>query len=334
VKFDFKLNGFDIFAVIIYLAVFTGISAALDNHIALVILGIPLIFIFPGYLLMLALYPRRKTLTLSERITLTVGLSLILLPSLGLLLNFTPFGITLFSILISVIIISILFGFTVWNQRREIPASEQFPPPVFLKGNILTGKDEADNSSIKQYRSLRLALIAVIVILLICILFMLALFATYERPAEKYTEFILLDADENMIDKPINLNANTTRQLTVIIENNEGETFDYQLRIRSLQFTGRWSLEDEDNINNDLTFDTDYIFYKDYSNDFTDTALLNESNSYSYNFTLRDGFEFRETFLFQIQNPGNYQLRFDLFTANDNADSAPYRWGYIIVLVT
>mgnify|MGYP000030907179 CR=1 FL=1 len=49
----------------------------------------------PGYSLIEALYPREDELTPLERLALSIGLSLALVPLVGLLLNYTPWGIRL-----------------------------------------------------------------------------------------------------------------------------------------------------------------------------------------------------------------------------------------------
>jgi hypothetical protein len=58
-----------------------------------VALGVLFVLFFPGYVLVSALYPWREQLQGVERIALGLGLSLALVPLLGLALNFTPWGI-------------------------------------------------------------------------------------------------------------------------------------------------------------------------------------------------------------------------------------------------
>jgi hypothetical protein len=49
----------------------------------------------PGYTLIEALYPKRRELGRLERFALSIGLSLALVPLVGLVLNYTPWGIRL-----------------------------------------------------------------------------------------------------------------------------------------------------------------------------------------------------------------------------------------------
>ncbi len=72
-----------------------------------VILGLPFILFIPGYILIFALFPARKTdrsIDIIERIALSFGLSIAVVPLIGLGLNYTPWGIRLEPILLSIFI--------------------------------------------------------------------------------------------------------------------------------------------------------------------------------------------------------------------------------------
>ena len=60
-----------------------------------IVLGSLFTLFLPGYSLIEALYPRGDELTPLERLALSIGLSLALVPLVGLLLNYTPWGIRL-----------------------------------------------------------------------------------------------------------------------------------------------------------------------------------------------------------------------------------------------
>jgi len=64
-------------------------------------LGALMILFMPGYALVEALYPRGDELGPLERLALSIGLSLAVVPLVGLILNYTPWGIRLVPILIS-----------------------------------------------------------------------------------------------------------------------------------------------------------------------------------------------------------------------------------------
>ncbi|MGC9147220.1 MAG: DUF1616 domain-containing protein [Infirmifilum sp.] len=66
------------------------------------VLGSITVLFLPGYSLIEALYPRREELTPLERLALSIGLSLALVPLIGLVLNYTPFGIRLWPVAFSI----------------------------------------------------------------------------------------------------------------------------------------------------------------------------------------------------------------------------------------
>jgi len=65
------------------------------------VLGSVFVLFIPGYVTVEALFPRGRDLDGIERFALSVGLSLALVPLIGLLLNYTPWGIRLTPIVIS-----------------------------------------------------------------------------------------------------------------------------------------------------------------------------------------------------------------------------------------
>jgi len=60
------------------------------------------VLFLPGYVLVEALYPHEKDLSPLERLALSIGLSLAVVPLIGLVLNYTPWGIRLQPILTSI----------------------------------------------------------------------------------------------------------------------------------------------------------------------------------------------------------------------------------------
>lgn len=74
------------------------------------ILGSLFILYLPGYSLIEALYPRGDELEPLERLALSIGLSLAVVPLVGLVLNYTPWGIRLTPILVSMIILTMLLS--------------------------------------------------------------------------------------------------------------------------------------------------------------------------------------------------------------------------------
>jgi uncharacterized membrane protein len=67
-------------------------------------LGTLYVLFLPGYVTVEALYPGERDLKPLERLALSIGLSLAIVPLIGLLLNYTPWGIRLEPVTISLAI--------------------------------------------------------------------------------------------------------------------------------------------------------------------------------------------------------------------------------------
>jgi len=73
--------------------------------------GALLVLYVPGFTLIEALYPKADELERLERFGLSVGLSIALVPLVGLVLNYTPWGIRLDPSLMSLIMLVLVLGF-------------------------------------------------------------------------------------------------------------------------------------------------------------------------------------------------------------------------------
>lgn len=80
------------------------------------ILGAIFVLWLPGYTFIKALFPNasrkqgEKSLDIIERIALSIGMSLALVPIVGLLLNYTPWGIRLTPIVLSLLALTVIFA--------------------------------------------------------------------------------------------------------------------------------------------------------------------------------------------------------------------------------
>ncbi|MGC9227721.1 DUF1616 domain-containing protein [Caldivirga sp.] len=70
-------------------------------------LGALSVLFLPGYALIEALYPRGDEVSPLERLALSIGLSLAVVPLVGLLLNYTPWGIRLIPVVASDAVLTI-----------------------------------------------------------------------------------------------------------------------------------------------------------------------------------------------------------------------------------
>ena len=104
------------------------VVAVLPSNFIRILLGLPFLLFFPGYGLIAALFPRRSDLEGIERVALSFGLSIAVVPLIGVVLNYTPWGIRLYPILTTVaLFIFVTFG-VAWFRRRKYPLEERYGP--------------------------------------------------------------------------------------------------------------------------------------------------------------------------------------------------------------
>ena len=90
------------------------------------VLGAVYVLWLPGYTFMRALFPENpstknseRKLDTVERIGLSLGMSLALVPIVGLLLNYTPWGIRLTPIVLSLLLLTIIFAITAVIRENQ-----------------------------------------------------------------------------------------------------------------------------------------------------------------------------------------------------------------------
>jgi uncharacterized membrane protein len=88
--------------------------------------GLLFALFFPGYALLSAIFPKQGKLGGIERIALSFGLSIAVVPLIGLILNFTPWGIELYPIVISVAIFILAASVVGWYRQRKLEPDQRF----------------------------------------------------------------------------------------------------------------------------------------------------------------------------------------------------------------
>jgi uncharacterized membrane protein len=93
-------------------------------------LGVVYVLYVPGYLLQAALFPQRSDLDGPERVGLSLGLSVALIPLLALLLDALPWGLRLWPIVLGQLgMIGFLLLVESWRRLR-LPAGQAYEPAL------------------------------------------------------------------------------------------------------------------------------------------------------------------------------------------------------------
>ena len=184
-------------------------------------LGLPFILFFPGYTLIAALFPRKDDIDAIERSALSLGLSIAVVPLIGLALNYSPWGIRLNLILAFVALFIVLISAAAVFRRRLLPADEAFGMTSDVRLPRWTQVRTVD-------RLLALALVLSLAGLGVAAYFV----ATSRGASESFTEFYVLGPGGRAEAYPslVRLGEDATVILGVV--NREGRDTTYQVKIR------------------------------------------------------------------------------------------------------
>jgi hypothetical protein len=103
------------------------------------LLGLSFVLFFPGFLLQAAIFASRDDLDGIERVALSIGLSIALIPLLALVLDRLPWGIFLWPIVVGESVVMLLAGGVAYYRCRRLPPEARWyltlpvsPVGVFL----------------------------------------------------------------------------------------------------------------------------------------------------------------------------------------------------------
>lgn len=200
------------------------LEPTLNKTAARSVLGLLLVLFLPGYALIASLFPRKDDLDSIERLALSFGLSIAVTPLIGLALNYTPFGIPLDPILISLTGFTLLLCVAAYLRRRGIPDEKRFY--VDFNG-FFSGVNESFQGESKTGKVLSVVLVLSI-ILAICTT---AYIIVMPKEGESFTEFYILGSNGKASDYPTNLTPNQVGNVIIGIVNHENKETSYRLLV-------------------------------------------------------------------------------------------------------
>lgn len=189
-------------------------------------LGLGLILFCPGYALIAALSPSNKDFEWIERIALSFALSIVVVPFIGLALNFTPWGIRLETIAPCIAIFTIGCIFLAVKRRREIKPEKRF----FIDTDqiILDLRSKLFPASEDQLDKV------LTIVLVLSVIFSIATISyviLIPRPGEKFTEFYFLGPDGKVNSYQKEINMGNSVPVIVGITNHEYRNITYEISI-------------------------------------------------------------------------------------------------------
>ena len=282
-RLHFQEKPWDLYISLGYTAVMSGILLGLGAGNLPAIL---LVLFVPGYVLVAALFPGNKQIDWTERIALSFGLSIAVVPLLGLLLNFTPFGIRFVPIVATIALFSGLVGFAAHLRRRRLPTGER------LSATLDIAKPAWQEYTLLD-RILTIALAASIVVVSAALAYVVAT----PRPGERFTEFYILGPGGNASGYPTELNVSEPGTVIMGIVNQEAATVNYTVRV--------------DLVGVEIVYNG--------TSGFNETVERNRTALAWFNATLDDERNWTEPYTFTIATVGLWKVQFLLFRDADFA---------------
>ena len=186
------------------------------------VIGLPFILFFPGYALITFLFPEKRELDVIERLALSFGLSIAITPLIGLILNYTPFGIRLTPILFSLAGFNVVFS--ALAIYRRLNARDPFIPRIDL--DRIKRELEWDKAS-----RIDKVLTVILVISIIASIITLIYIIVTPKQGERFTEFYILGPGGKACDYPTKLRVGQEASIIIGIVNHEGRTVNYTVEI-------------------------------------------------------------------------------------------------------
>ncbi len=188
-----------------------------------------------------ALFPKRDDLGVIQRLALSLGLSIAVMPPIGFVLNYTPWGIGLASVLVSVTLFVFTMGGFAWLRRRKISSQERFGLR-FRRPRPVRFWDEQSRLSRGLIGLLVLAVIGAIATPVYLL----------ETPkiGGKSSEFYILGPEGKADNYPSVLALGEKAEAVLVIINHENETVTYYVEVtidgEKVEAVGPITLADEE----------------------------------------------------------------------------------------
>ena len=204
----------------------------LNESVLRILFGVAMVLFIPGYALIAALFPARDDLDGIERIALSFGLSIAVVPLIGLALNYTPWGIRLDPILASLTLFTLAMTLVAWYRRLLLPAGERFSVPA--REMLDAARLELfDPEASRLDRGLSVLLVVSIVAALATTAYVIAV----PKEGEHFTEFYILGPGGKAANYPTDFSAGSPQSLIIGVGNHEYREVPYTIEVFALNQT-------------------------------------------------------------------------------------------------
>jgi uncharacterized membrane protein len=185
-----------------------------------------MVLFLPGYALIAALFPRKDDLDGIERVALSFGLSIAVVPLIGLGLNYTPWGIRLTPVVISLVFFTVIMAAVAYFRRSTMTKEDRFS--VEFRKGFTALRDELFND---QAGRIDRALTVVLVITILISVCALVYVIVTPKQGEKFTEFYILGPKGKAYDYPTAVVLGQNSTIIVGVVNHEYSRVNYTMNI-------------------------------------------------------------------------------------------------------
>ena len=216
--------------VIWVLATFGAIYLPFLNQSPLrIVIVVPSIILIPGYALVAALYPRNSELDTLERVALSLGVSIAVVPLIGFGLNFTPGGISLDPIVLSLAAFTIAFSAIAFVRRDLLPAQERFSPSLNAVLTRVTG-GISSHAPASADRALNILLLVAVIAAIGATAYVIVV----PNEEQRYTDFFILGSTGGAGSYPVNMASGKNYSISLGVGNHEFREVNYTIEIWTL----------------------------------------------------------------------------------------------------
>jgi len=265
-----------------------------------VVLALPVILFLPGYSLIAALFCKEDDIDLIERIALSFGLSIAVVSLIGLCLNFTPWGIRLDPLVISLTLFTVAMILIAQYRRTLLLPGQRYRFPFSEIASTVRNSFHPQEGS-RVDRILTIILILSVLIAVITTIYVI----TFPKQGERFTEFFILGEHQKSADYPGQIAVGEQYPLYIGVGNHEYRPVTYMIRTYGM-------LMEFDNTTN-----TSRIMSIDPLWQHSLTLAHNETTLIPYNLSVeKSGYNRIEFLLFNETVPGPAVSSSDLINAS------------------
>ncbi len=198
------------------------------TNVLRIIIGLAFLLFFPGYVLVAAIYPQKNSISAFERVALSFGLSIAVVPLIGLIVNYTPWGISPLPIVLSILIYLVIMSIVAWYRRQRLPYISRFKINLDFHHSYKMYK--ISNSLVPKSRWNKVLVVSLIIVILGTI-GTIAYVSTVPKAGDTFTEFYILGEQGNAENYPKEVTLGETVNVIAGIVNHNQDNLEYRVEI-------------------------------------------------------------------------------------------------------